>query len=297
MIGLALDRTMHEGRQERNDNSFLDYVTVPLPDGGVLITFTDVTDTVRVEKALREKNAALEAAEKLKLDFLANVSYQLRTPLNAIMGFNEIMENEYFGSLNAKQKEYTRDIRVSSEKLLSLINDILDLSSFEAGYMELQIENTDIKHLLDDVVTLVQDWARKQEIEIKLSCDEKIGNVEIDSQRIKQAIINILQNSIAHTPKHGEISITAKLRDDINRLEIIVDDNGVGIPEDQQPRILNPFESIGINPASRGVGLGLTLVQNIMKLHGGEFDLQSIPEKGTSVKLYIPLRQNGSSAA
>ena len=120
---------MHEGRLECSDDTLVEFVTVPLPDGGVLITYTDVTDTVRVENALREKAAALEAAERLKLDFLANVSYQLRTPLNAIMGFNEILGQGMFGDLNNKQTEYTGYIGEASERLLGLINDILDLST------------------------------------------------------------------------------------------------------------------------------------------------------------------------
>lgn len=287
LVGLALERTMHEGRQKRNDGSLLDFVTVPLPDGGVLVTFTDVTDTVRVENALREKNAALEAAEKLKLDFLANVSYQLRTPLNAIMGFNEILDQQFFGELNDKQKEYTRDIRESSEKLLSLINDILDLSSFEAGYMELQIGKVDICAMLQAIVDLVQDWARKQEIAIVMSCPVDIGTAEIDESRMKQAILNVLQNAISHTSSGGRITVEAST--DKHNLVLIIQDNGIGIPAEEQSRILQPFERIESQQAGRGVGLGLTLVQNIVKLHGGDFQLESAAEQGTTITLRVPL--------
>lgn len=290
LTGLALERTMHEGRQKRQDASELDFVTVPLPDGGVLVTFTDVTDSVRVENALREKNAALVAAEKMKLDFLANVSYQLRTPLNAIMGFNEILDQEFFGLLNPKQKEYTRDIKEASEKLLALINDILDLSSFEAGYMLIEKAKTAVKPMLEAVAGLMEGWARKQSISLNLECADDCGSVDMDESRMKQAVLNLLQNAIAHTGEGGRIVLRAG-RDEA-MLSIAVADNGLGIPVEEQSRILQPFERIESHQGGRGVGLGLTLVQNIVKMHGGTFDLISAPGEGTSVILNIPVNGN-----
>lgn len=286
-IALGLERAMHEGRFERSDQILVDYVTVPLPDGGVLVTFDDVTDTVRVEKALRDKNAALEAAEQLKLDFLANVSYQLRTPLNAIMGFNEILDQQYFGGLNEKQKEYTRDIREASERLLGLINDILDLSSIEAGQMKIEAEQVSIKDMMRNIVELSEDWARKQSIEISLHCPQNIGKAEIDETRIKQAVINVIRNSITNTPEGGLIELSAKKRGE--NFEITIKDSGYGIDPQDQERILQPFERI--DGQSRGAGLGLSLVQNIVSLHGGAFHLESIKGKGTTVILTLPLRQ------
>ena len=290
MVSLGLERSMNEGRLERVDSTLIDYATVPLPDGGVLITYTDVTDTVRVENALREKNIALETAEKLKLDFLANVSYQLRTPLNAIMGFNEMLDQEFFGSLNKKQKEYTRDIHGASERLLNLINDILDLSTIEAGQMKLEIELTPIKPMMDSVLDLVKDWARKQGIEVMLTCPANIGKAEIDETRIKQAIINLVRNSIANTKEDGKIEIQAARQKD--NIKITVKDNGTGIEEENQLRVLEPFERVeGEGQADRGAGLGLTLVRNIVSLHDGSFELDSISGEGTTVTITLPKAQ------
>jgi len=287
MISVGLERITNEGRLERKDKVLIDYATVPLPDGGVLITYTDVTDTVRVENALREKNVALETAEKLKLDFLANVSYQLRTPLNAIMGFNEMLSQELFGSLNKKQKEYTSDIQGASEHLLNLINDILDLSSIEAGKMDLDISEVMLKPMLENIIDLVEEWARKQGIEISLSCLEGIGKAQIDERRIKQALINLIRNSITHTPEGGRIELIAA--GDGKSITINVKDNGSGIEEDEQLRVLKPFErSENDNKADRGAGLGLTLVRNIVSLHDGEFELNSALGKGTNVKITLP---------
>tara|TARA_R110002095_G_scaffold27498_3_gene27626 strand:+ start:645 stop:3056 length:2412 start_codon:yes stop_codon:yes gene_type:complete len=286
MISLGLERSMNEGRLERTDSVLIDYATVPLPDGGVLITYTNVTDTVRVENALREKNIALEAAEQLKLDFLANVSYQLRTPLNAIMGFNEMLTREFFGPLNAKQKEYTGDIHGASERLLNLINDILDLSTIEAGQMKLDITETSIKPVMDSILDLVTEWARKQGIEVTLQCAANIGKADIDESRIKQAIINLVRNAITYTPEGGKIELKAvRLKDEI---KITVQDNGSGIEEEDQVRVLEPFERVEGEKSGRGAGLGLTLVRNIVSLHNGVFDLASSPAEGTCVTITLP---------
>lgn len=289
-ISLALDRSMNEGRMERTDGKLIDYSTVSLPDGGVLITYTDVTDTVRVENALREKNVALEEAEQLKLDFLANVSYQLRTPLNAIMGFNEMLAQEFFGSLNDKQKEYTRDIHGASENLLNLINDILDLSTIEAGQMNLDIEKTSIKAMMESVLELVENWARKEKIVVSLVCPDNIGKAEIDVSRMKQGIINLVRNSISYTKEGGCIELRAG-RDGDN-IKLSVKDNGAGIAPEDQKRVLQPFERVdGMQQDDRGAGLGLSLVQNIVTLHGGTFDLESVPNKGTTVSILLPKSQ------
>jgi signal transduction histidine kinase len=290
IISNAIDRVMREGRLKRADNTLIDFTTVPLPDGGVLVTYTDVTDTVRVENALREKNTALEAAERLKLDFLANVSYQLRTPLNAIMGFNEILENEYFGTLNVRQKEYTRDIHKASERLLELINDILDLSTLEAGYMILERTDVKIYDLMGNIFDLVSDWARKNSIEIHLHCPKNIGKITADEKRLKQAIINVLRNAINFTPAQGQIDLTA--RKTKTGIEIEIKDTGIGIKEDDRARIFAPFERAQSGFADvrskSGAGLGLSLVKNIIALHGGNVDLESEPGKGTTVILSIP---------
>lgn len=300
LIALGLDRVMHEGRFERADGSLVDYITVPLPDGGVLITCTDVTDNVRVENALREKNAALEAAEQLKLDFLANVSYQLRTPLNAIMGFTEILDQQYFGPLNARQKEYTHDMQQASQRLLDLINDILDLSTIEAGYLNLQTETVKIHDMLEGLVALVDEWGRKQRLKITLSCPKNIGAMEADEPRLKQAIINLIRNAIAYTPQGGAITIVGKRRKD--GIEISVTDNGIGISKEDQDRILKPFSKAQARPkdgrAERGgAGIGLSLVRNIVTLHGGSMNIESEPGAGTTVTLFFPFEIEKKTAA
>jgi len=291
-LALGLDRRQRGGRIRLSLETLLDFSTVPLPDGGVLITYSDVTDTVRVETALREKNAALETAEKLKMDFLANVSYQLRTPLNAIMGFTEILDQEFFGKLNERQKEYTHDITEASTRLLDLINDILDLSTIEAGYLKLSREDVKLRPMLENLQDLVSEWARKERIEIKLKCAKNIGSISADPLRLQQALINVIRNAITYTPSDGSITLGARRSKE--HIEIYVSDTGIGISKEDKSRIFEPFERAGglkqhTHHARAGAGLGLSLVKNIVALHDGKIDLESEPGTGTTVTMTLPL--------
>ena len=288
LIAQSLDRTAHGGRLARTDGSLLSYSTVPLPDGGVLVTHVDISDTARVENALREKNAALETAERLKLDFLANVSYQLRTPLSAIMGFTEILNNEYFGPLNARQREYTSGMHEAGERLLSLIDDILDLSSIEAGYMVLNREAVPVRRVMDTIADLTRDWARKDQIEVRLTCPADIGEVVADERRLKQALLNLVSNAISFSPLGSTIELNAKRQ--AGTVYIAVSDKGPGISSEDQNRIFEPFERArgGQAGRGRGAGLGLALVRNIVKLHGGQIRLESREGRGTTFTISLP---------
>lgn len=285
----SLDRNIHEGQMTCADGSLIAYSTVPLPDGGVLVTHVDITDKMRVENALREKNAALEAAERLKLDFLANVSYQLRTPLNAIMGFAEILDNEYFGTLTGRQKEYTQGMREAGERLLSLINNILDLSTIEAGYMEFSRTDVSISAILQSIYELTAEWARKERLTIRLECPKNIGSIEADERRLKQVLLNLMRNAIAFTPEKGTIILTA--RRSSGHVEFSVSDTGPGIPKEDQARIFEPFARVqGGGQGRGGAGLGLTLVKNIVEMHDGTVTLESAEGKGSTFTISLPLK-------
>lgn len=295
LISHGIERNVQEGRLARKDSTLIEYATVPLPDGGVLVSYFDVTDAVKVENALREKNAALEAAEQLKTDFLANVSYQLRTPLNAIMGFAEILNNQYFGDLNEKQIEYSVGIQDAGAKLVSLIDDILDLSTIEAGYLDLNMEEFSICDTLSSLHELTQEWAQKEDIEITLNCHQDSGTIIADERRIKQIILNLLHNAINFTPKNGKIILSSKRHENV--MEISVSDTGIGISKSDLERIFEPFEraiiehraDMSSSSLSRGAGLGLSLVKNIVALHEGEVKIESEEGKGTTFFIYLPL--------
>lgn len=288
LLRQALDRTSREEDIVLKDGETITIYTVPLPDGGMMISYEDITAQIQIENALREKNAALEAADRLKLDFLANVSYQLRTPLNAIMGFAEILANQYFGTLNERQTEYAQGINDAGRKLLSLIDDILDLSTIEAGYLELHTDTILVKSMIENVYNLTQEWARKESVRVSLDCSKTIGQIVGDERRLKQVLLSLIRNAIQFTPEEGKITITAKRRKD-NYIAIAVSDTGPGIPEEEKEMIFKPFErGAGAKQSNDGVGLGLSLVKNIIELHGGSIEVESALGKGTTFTLIIP---------
>ena len=280
--------TAHQGestRLTRRDGSILQAVIVPLPDGNVLLSYFDVTDSTRVENALRERNEALETAGRLKSEFIANVSYELRTPLNAIIGFAEILTNQYFGELSPRQLDYSRGILDSSHRLLSLINDILDLATIEAGYMTLETQELDIHTLMSSVLSLSRERARNQNLKLEFDCPTDIGSLFGDERRLKQALFNLISNALKFTPSGGTVTLAA--RRTAERIALIVADTGVGVPREDQVRIFEKFERGSPNARHSGPGLGLSLVKSFIELHGGTVEMNSRPGIGTTVTCYL----------
>lgn len=289
LIGVLTDRKSHSGRMERIDGGALDYATVPLPDGAVLLRFLDVSVAINMERALRERNEALETADRLKSEFIANGSYELRTPLNPIIGFTEILGGEYFGDLNDRQAEYTTGILASSNRLLLLINDILDLATIEAGHMSLERDSIDINGLLNSVLGLVHERARQKKLTIECNYPPNIGAMVVDEKRLKQALFNILSNTVKFTPHDGEIIVSARRQGD--EIILTTSDGGVGISSVDQDRVFAKFERGTSAEARRsGAGLGLSLVKSFVEMHGGKVALESESEVGTSVISALPSR-------
>ena len=284
-----MSREPVSGPLERADGTVLQYAGVPLPDGMMLMTYFDVTDSNRVERALRERNEALEEADRLKSEFVANVSYELRTPLNTIIGFAEVLNGDMFGPLNERQGEYIGGILEASEALLELINDILDLATIEAGYMILDRVQFDIHAMMAGVFSLNRERARVKEQKLVLECAPDIGSMYADERRLKQVLFNLTSNAIKFTPEQGVIRLEA-VRDGDDVVFSVVD-TGVGIHVDEQERVLEKFER-GNRPRGRqsgvGAGLGLSLVKSFVELHGGELELSSEPDSGTSIRCRLP---------
>ena len=268
----------------RRDGSMLQLASVPLPDGEVLLTYLDVSDTARVERALRERNEALETAGRLKSEFIASVSHELRTPLNTVIGFAEILNNQYFGSLNSSQSEYCRGILDCSQQLMTLINDILDLATIEAGYMVLERSPVSIPEMLRAVVTLIEERAHGRGLEISLRCPSHIGAIEADERRLKQALFNLISNAVKFTPPGGAIGIEA--RRDGGEVLLAVADTGIGIASADQARV---FEKFARGKREAGSGLGLSLVKNLIELHGGSVEIESAAGRGTRVTCRLPV--------
>jgi signal transduction histidine kinase len=268
----------------------LDYATVPLPDGAVLLSYLDVSDSIKAERALMERNEALETADRLKTEFIANVSYELRTPLNTIIGFTEILNGKYFGELNERQSEYSDGILDSSHRLLALINDILDLATIESGHMALERESIDLHELLSAVLGLSREWITKKNLTLEFDCPRDIGPISADERRLKQALFNIMSNAVKFTPENGTINVSAVRAP--RRIAISFTDTGVGISDEDQTRVFARFER-GSNTEARrsGAGLGLSLVKSFIELHGGEVALESQPGVGTKVTCVLPTEE------
>jgi len=281
-------RQQQTGRLTRPDESVVDYAIVPLPDGATLLTYVDVTDTTRMELALRDRNDALETADRLKSEFIGHVSYQLRTPLTNIIGFGEILEAEMFGELNARQHEYMLGILESSETLLDVVNDILDLAVIEAGAMTLDLSDVEISEVLYAAEEFAQRPAQKNRVVLKVDCPPGIGTLRADEKRIKQIMINLLSNSLAFTSPGDTITIGATRHG--HSVELYVADTGDGIKPEYQATVFDRFEARASGEGRRGAGLGLSLVRSFVELHGGWITLESTPDVGTRVTCHLPVR-------
>jgi signal transduction histidine kinase len=287
------ERRPSRGVMLRGNGTAIEHSSVPLPDGATLFTYVDVTDRLRVETALRERNLALETADRLKTEFIANVSYELRTPLNTILGFAEILANQYFGELTPRQLEYSRGILESSHRLLALINDILDLATIEAGYMALERSEIELHGLLANVLSLMRERARNQQLTLLFDCAPAIGSLAIDPRRIKQALFNLLSNAFKFTPPGGTITLAA--RREADEVVITVTDTGVGIPEQDQARVFERFERATKFGRHSGAGLGLSLVKSFIELHGGRVEMTSTEGKGTCVVCHLPITHSDTA--
>jgi signal transduction histidine kinase len=231
----------------------------------------------------------LEAASQHKSEFLANMSHELRTPLNAIIGFSEVLTDRMFGELNEKQEEYLKDIYASGTHLLSLINDILDLSKIEAGRMELELTEFDLPTALDSALMLVRERAARRGIALQMNVDSRLGQVRADERKVRQVVLNLLSNAIKFTPEGGRIEVAAMPKDGF--VEVSVSDTGIGIAPEDQEKVFEEFRQVGTAAKKvEGTGLGLTLCRKFVELHGGRIWVKSQEGVGSTFTFTIPVR-------
>ncbi len=250
---------------------------------------SDVTERRLREDELREARQAAEAATQAKSAFLAAMSHELRTPLNAIIGFSELLEDGTAGELNEKQTAYMGNVLSSARHLLSLINDILDLSKVEAGKMELHLEELDPVPMLSNSVTIIQGAARKKGVAIQQDLPDELPPLRVDQARLKQAVYNLLSNAVKFTEEGGRVTLGAEATDE--ELLIRVRDTGIGVPPEDLDRIFGEFEQVESSYArsQQGTGLGLPLTRKLVELHGGRAEVESVPGEGSTFTLRLPL--------
>ena len=243
----------------------------------------------RAEAALQQAKETAEAATRHKSEFLANMSHELRTPLNAIIGFSEVLLEKMFGELNEKQEEYLQDILSSGQHLLSLINDILDLSKVEAGKMELEPAVFNLRELLEGSLVMVKERALAHGLTLSLDIAEEIDTFIGDERKVKQVLFNLLSNAVKFTPDKGKVSVTATKTDGV--VQVVVRDTGIGIAAEDQQQIFAAFQQVGKGRVGKaeGTGLGLALTKKFVELHGGQMWVESSVGKGSAFTFTLPI--------
>lgn len=274
------------GQMTRGDGSVIDYSCLPLPDGGTLVTFADVTDSKRYERALVERNEALIAADRLKSQFINHVSYETRTPLTSIIGFSELLESPRTGPLQPKQREYLSAIMAESNKLLGVIDDMLDLASMDAGALELSPAPVKVRTIVDAAVLGVRDRLGRTNLRFEVNVATDVIDIVADEGRMRQVLYNLISNAIGFSHPGGYIRLSCWR--DGTMIAFSVEDNGLGIPKEQQRAVMERFVSRSRGSRHRGVGLGLSIVQSLVELHGGQMKLESEAGVGTRVTVLLP---------
>jgi signal transduction histidine kinase len=242
----------------------------------------------RLFREIEDKGRQLETASRHKSEFLANMSHELRTPLNAIIGFSEVLSERMFGEINDKQAEYLADILESGRHLLSLINDILDLSKIEAGRMELESTDFDLPNVIETTLILVRERAHRRGITLGHAIDADLTKIRADERKVKQVLLNLLSNALKFTPEGGRIDVRARRQE--STLEVSVADTGVGIAPEDQEAVFEEFRQVGTAAKKvEGTGLGLAISRKFIELHGGRIWVKSQEGSGSTFAFSLPL--------
>ncbi|HEX3422915.1 MAG TPA: ATP-binding protein [Sphingomicrobium sp.] len=282
------ERQSSNGRISMTDGRNFQFAAVPLPDGNALFTMVDVTDSSRIEAALRERATALEEADRVKTDFVANMSYELRTPLTSIGGFAELLGGGYAGDLSAKAKDYVGAILESVDRLSNLINDVLDLTTGDARGVALEKERVDLGGLCRAAVDTAKSRAAEKAQKLEAEISPSTGHVFGDARRLRESVEHVLQNAIGYSERKGRITLASE--GDKKQAVIRIRDNGPGIASEDLPRVFDRFHRIN-EAGFRGeaaLGLGLPLTRQFIEAHGGTVELESKKGSGTTVTLIIP---------
>lgn len=286
LVARLQSRQLVSLRFERPDGSVVDCSAVPLPDGATLLSYSDVTDSTLVERSLRERTEALEAADRIKTEFLANMSYELRSPLTSISGFAEMLKRDYAGALNAGQRDYVDGIYQSSQHLGALIADIIDMATIDAGYLKLNITTFPIRAATENVIALLGERVKLQNVAISVEVAAEAEMFTADEVRVKQILINLLSNAVRVTRAKGKVVVSAT-RTETGALHLTVRDNGPGMEASRRDQLFDPFFRGGYMAGSDSI-LSLSLVKRFMELHGGSVEVESEPGVGTCIVCVFP---------
>ncbi len=281
------ERQQKGGRLNFTDGRRFEFAAIPLPDGNALFTMLDISDSYRIEQALRERNEALVEADSIKGRFLSNMSYEFRTPLTSIGGFAELLAQGIAGPLTDRGQEYVRAILQSVKRLGSQIENVLDLSQSEAGALPIAKDKVNLNKLIEDIAGHFTDDAKAKSIVVELQLDEKLGSAMADKKRLSQAITQIVDNAIKYTGDGGRVLIHGS--GNVKQALIHISDDGPGMTAGEQSKVFDSFARSRDQKANdKSGGLGLPLARQLVRAHGGDLTLTSEPGQGTLVSLYLP---------
>jgi signal transduction histidine kinase len=295
VTGFDDERRDRHGQTELVNGTVLRYAIIHLPNGQVMMTFVDVTDSVAVERALKEKNEALQKADQLKNDFVQHVSYELRSPLTNIIGFTELLSLAATGPLAPRQREYVEHIGSSSSVLLTIVNDILDLATVDAGIMELEIAEVRIDQTIAAAAELVADRLEEHSIRLEVDASGAPKTFHGDETRIRQILYNLLSNAVNYAPEASTITLSCQQLP--HGVEFSVHDDGPGMPPEILDTVFRRFEPRVNGGRRRGAGLGLSIVKSFVELHGGKVRIDTGQNRGTTVTCEFPAAPSGVRAA
>ena len=290
VTSIVAERRPYDSQFDRPDGMVLAFAALPLPDGGTLLTYSDITDSKRAERALIEKNEALETTDRLKSDFVSHVSYELRTPLNSMLGFAQMLVEPAFGPLTDKQREYVDDILSSGTTLRAIVDDILDLATIDAGSLRLQLAPVRVSSIIEAARQGVEERLKQNDVRLDIEIEDGVDEVVADASRVTQILYNLLSNAIGFSEPNSVARLTC--RRDGAMLAFSVEDEGPGIPEDLHDTVFDRFESRTQGSRHRGAGLGLSIVKSLAELHGGTVTLDSASGRGSRFTVLLPLTQD-----
>lgn len=288
VTGVEDAREQLSGRFTLPSKIILDYALVPLPDGQAMLSFVDVTANVTMEQALTERNEALEEAEGLKNAFIEHVSYEFRAPLTNIVGFAEALEHQLHGELNERQHDYVDHILSSSRVLHSMVDNMLDLATVDAGFMELDLKSIDLMQAVQDAVKSVKDQLREQNVRVRIEFPDRPVGFVADGTRVQQVLFNLLTNAIRVSPEGSEVRVETSADRDF--VTLAVRDSGPGVPEEVRDRIFDRFAAKPNQGSRSGAGLGLSIARSLVELHGGTIELDENQSEGAGFVCRLPLR-------
>ncbi|MER0239941.1 ATP-binding protein [Fulvimarina sp. MAC8] len=285
-------RKSESGEIHLSNGMILTYKAVPLPNAQTMLTFSDVSDARAAERMLREKNEALEEANRIKYNFVSFMSYELRSPLTTVIGFSQLLAEPELGTLNERQTDYLEHINSSTRSLLAMVNDTLDLATIDAGIMELEVSAVDIATRVENAVEGVQERLHENQLKLNVDLTKSGGVIEADGARLTQILYNLLSNATNFAPQGSEIELTAWKTENDAEVCFAVTDRGPGIAADQVERIFERFETNAEGGRSSGPGLGLSIVKSLVELHGGDIRVEAPEGGGTCVVCTLPAKQS-----